>query len=188
MSSTLTSYFSLRYHRFLGIEWTNQLMVLNAIILHCKAILSQWQPVLIRWILAWNIPQVQDRRTTCWPAVQRPTVLRLPLSFLEFHVISCIPLPSAGPDFSPGVFFIAKCPCTYNLLCAFMFIYVRMRYKETSGQWLSCLKGFLDVFSCVIIANSSFASRTDCFSFIAHICTFIRIYLWSNWNHRIWLE
>ena len=35
-------------------------MVLLATILHCKAILGQGQPGLLRWILVWIMPQVQD--------------------------------------------------------------------------------------------------------------------------------
>ena len=43
-------------------DWMNEWWpVFSATILHCKAVLGQGQPGQMRWILVWNMPQVQGQ-------------------------------------------------------------------------------------------------------------------------------
>ena len=52
-------------------------------ILHCKATLDHKQPGLMRWLLVWINPQVQDDRSTC---DLQSCVLRLPPQIVNIAV------------------------------------------------------------------------------------------------------
>ena len=88
-------------------------------ILHCKVFIEtiwpgQWQPGLMRWILIWIMPQVQDRLLdllTCNPARYHCTTYNGP-SFITIMSLWYTWIPSYPPCYlfqTPQIFSMLNC-------------------------------------------------------------------------------